>query len=64
MTAEKIKEIANQNIGRYEIRTKDAQNIMNAAESDILIALFYAYKYGFFRCQRAVKARRKKVSKV
>lgn len=64
MTAEKIMEIAEQNIGKYELGVLDTKEILKAAGSDAMSIAFYAYKYGFLRGQRAEKARqRKKVSK-
>ena len=53
ITPEKIKEIAKQPCGAYELLLGEIQAIYTAAEKDPLELVCYAYAYGFHRGQKA-----------
>lgn len=58
ITPEKIKEIAEQPRGAYELVLGELQAIYDAAEKAPFELICYAYAYGFYRGQKARKGHR------
>lgn len=57
ITPEKIKELAEQPRGNYELVLGEFQAIYTAAEKSPFYLISYAYAYGFHRGQKARKGR-------
>lgn len=60
LTCDRIREIAHQSRGNYEIVLGELQSILAAADGSAFNTVYYAYAYGFLRGQMAEEAKRRK----